>query len=395
MSTWLESEGGRRGVTNLLEMAGLPLEIRVLRAASEFARQTDARKLERRSDKGIPTYSGLAADAERVIYGTEAMGEPMREIDCCVTIMDEYELGDTFGIQQVLQIPIECKVRRDVEVFGICDRSIPPVAVCFPITSDFARSYLAHQFSRIEIPGSEAPVTQTALIEIKDGKDPKKVHSENILYNAASGLYDFIGFAAQDTVAWMTSTVVTDLVETFVAFLDKSHYHWSVVYSWMQENIDEEQCKRYLAEAHRSSRRIYYSFSSWMPVVCFASPIYRTEVGKDGQMDKYDATNFLLVGLRPPGWLGLGKNARLRRSPEAPLIVTNEQGLIDVLGMGHDWFLAQKDFLAGQSQSQTERALLETAFVQAVLAKFGPDTNENYRSDLDIWAWTDNWRSGG
>ena len=141
------------------------LELEVLRTCKKFAKEADERTLQSRSERGIPTYTGVSASANQVIYGEASEGEPLRELDCLVTLYDEIELDGPFNMQLVVNAPIACKQRKGVEVFGVTDPELSLGSIDFPIVSDLAGSVLFRSLT--EVPTDwPAAVHSTTLLTI-------------------------------------------------------------------------------------------------------------------------------------------------------------------------------------------------------------------------------------
>jgi hypothetical protein len=110
-----------------------------------------------------------------------------------------------------------------------------------------------------------------ATLEIKDGETPQKVHDENLVYNAAGSLYDFILFdlAPHITQSNTYSDQVIDdigLFKEFQNYLEEKRYYWlHVVYDWTK-HIDEKK-HRLFDQKYFGDRILFDSISAHLPIV--------------------------------------------------------------------------------------------------------------------------------
>src|SRR4051812_6706039 len=102
--TWMGNPEATDNVKRLLTQSGTAFESRIASRCRLFA--------------NVHTDAITHVRAERVVYGRPDLGEALREVDQVVTIYQELELGSDLGIQLQLQVPIECKARQGLQVFG-------------------------------------------------------------------------------------------------------------------------------------------------------------------------------------------------------------------------------------------------------------------------------------
>lgn len=390
MAEWMKNEGATRRVKELLVEAGVPLEVGVLRVCTEYARKVDQRKTKHVDERGVVTLEGRGATAQRVVYGAGTEDQPVREIDCLFHVYDEFELNETLGIQLIMDVPVACKRRKDTEIFGIRD---PILSVqkwtrgVFPLASDLAGSQLARQLARVET-SWPAQVAGITLLKIEGGKTPKGVHVEKLLYNAGASLYDFVKFTEAGFSVSARSPKVDGLLAQLDEHVREHGYYWlSVIHRWVREHVSTDECAEYAAGVGR----VYHSIRSYLPVVCFGGPIHEAVALRAGGF-QLATCGSLAIGLRVPGWRQFGNWSLVQRSAEAPVVVTNPDGLLGVLETAVRWFEAQRQCLLNTDESVRRRAWLESALVQTAHEKYArQDIQDLYRSDMDITQLVEDW----
>jgi hypothetical protein len=238
----------------------------------------------------------------------------------------------------------------------------------------------------------DQPAFAAVLIEIKDGKTPSKVFDERLVFKAGASLYDFIASSAVGATGPWDLPEVKVLLDKFSNYLRQTSFYWAgVLRGWVRENITDADCIRFLANFTETSLT-YFSLHSWVPVVCVGGAIHSVECDSSGEPSAFDHCKGFSVGLRLQGWRTFAKWRMLRRSPEAPVIVTNVSGLREVLDGARAWFQEQKRQLLEASTQTKQRALLEAALVQQASLNFSRrETLGNYRSDLDVGYLFEDW----
>ena len=179
-SEWRTNEGATSQVKNLLEQAGLPLELQVTELCTGFCAEHSIAKQ-------------VYVTSEKIVYSTSAAEDEYRELDQLVQVYEEFEMGNFTGIQLIVNMPIECKYRRDVECFSF-PLSDETAHFGFPIVSQFAGSRLSRSLAASYTSLEKIGLAGNILIEIEAGKTPVRIHKENLVYNAAGSLYDFVLF---------------------------------------------------------------------------------------------------------------------------------------------------------------------------------------------------------
>jgi len=105
-SKWLSSQGAVSRVSQLLGQAGIPLELKVGKICSSFARLFFNSTITGVDALETITYAPMDAEAE------------FREIDQLVSIHRTLEISDKWDFDIVAHCPIECKHRKDVDLFA-------------------------------------------------------------------------------------------------------------------------------------------------------------------------------------------------------------------------------------------------------------------------------------
>src|SRR5438445_8205075 len=106
-SPWRSNPETRVRVRDLLIQSGASLEARVAALSADFVK--------RRSH-----HEQINVSSERVIYGDSKDEESLREVDRVLQFYTELEVEaePQLGVQFQMVIPIECKRRQGIELFG-------------------------------------------------------------------------------------------------------------------------------------------------------------------------------------------------------------------------------------------------------------------------------------
>jgi len=95
----------------------------------------------------------------------------------------------------------------------------------------------------------------------------------------------------------------------------------------------------------------------------------------------------IITRVRVPRWPGQLRRELLGYTAEAPLLITNESGLVRLLTSCLDAFLAFEAALRQAQPEVAERWPIEAAFYQTALDRFLDKDEAAVRSDLDIFQW--------
>lgn len=372
---WTESKGATERALRLLEESGALLEQRVSNECLEFVRATHKKR-------------GLRVSSDSVTYGLDTQQDPLRQIDQCVGIYKEFILDNSTGVAFRLEIPIEAKSRRDVEVVGI-DYAQDSYRPRMPITGFMQGSLLSGAVVDL-LPFSTLPLLHPVLMEITDGSTPKKIVDENLVYKAGSAIYDFIRFEIQPESneseapadgSAEESTIIKKmgLVSRFEKYLAENHYvWWGVINSWMRSNLSDALATEFVRRL--PAGRLYYGMDACFPILCINGPLWRYSGPKILEC------NALLTRVRVRGWPGRLRQQLLRYTAEAPLIVTNPKGLMSLLQEASRWFLKVEERLKCADKRTKQRWQLESSFYREALKHFMHGKPEKeIRSDLDVF----------
>jgi hypothetical protein len=377
-SEWRTKDGATGQVKNLLEQAGLPLELQVAELCTKF-RASHA------------TAKEVHITSEKIVYSTSVAENNYREVDQRIKIYEEFGIGELTGIQLIVNMPIECKYRRDVECFAF-PLSDETAHYGFPILSQFAGSELSRSLAASYTSLEGIGRTSTILVEVEGGKTPHKIHKENLIYNAAGSLYDFVIFdlSPEEDVEEKSPDQIDDELNLFSQFKDylenKRFVWWSVLREWISK-IESETCDVF-NQKYFSGHRIYHAVSAHLPIVCINGPIYRVQWNSSSGIQSFDEIPYCLSSIRKRSWPGKARFKLAARAPEAPVIVTNPNGLNSVLEIGFSWYKEIRDSLTRINSEAERRWALESLFFDQVVRYYIKEESERgYRSDLDFGQW--------
>jgi hypothetical protein len=380
-SEWISNETVNKRVKELLEQAGVPLEIQTTNICKQFCKFHESKKRQ-------------SLRAERVVYATSPDDQTYRELDCKVQIYEEFEVSRQIGIQLIVEIPIECKYRKDVETFGfsLTDDSTNDLpfeySFGFPIISYFARTNyllgLVKSYKNIRDPAPH----RISLIQIKAGKTPNKIHEENLVFNSASSLYDFVQMDLREVNDVQSDPIIERLLKSFQDYIASTHYGWFIVVrSWAQANIHDKDVKMF-NDRNFGDRPLYHGVTAYLPIICMNGPLYLVHMTPDLHIDKFEEKPFLSSSIRKQGWPSDYSSSVVFHSPEVSVFVTNPRGLEQVLEMGLKWHGSIRRILESAPREVIERAPLEAQFFNRVVTYYeANEERQHYRSDLDLRNW--------
>lgn len=370
-SQWNENQDASEYVLRLLEQSGALLEARVSSKCQEFVGSAHNKQ-------------GVRVHSDSVTYGSDAEMN-LRQIDQCVSLYKEFVLDERTGIAFNLQIPIEVKNRRNVEVFGI---EYPPHSYRprMPITASLQGSRLSSTI-RDALPFENMPLLTPVFLEISDGVTPKKIFDENLSYNAANAAYDFIKFefspsrVGEGSDLAMGTEIIKKmrLVERLEQYLvEKRYVWWSVIHDWMRSNLTDALAAEFNRRLFRG--RISYSVNAYFPILCLNGRLWQLS---DSKFSECEA---LLTRVRVKGWPGELRQQLLHYTTEVPLLLTHPDGLAKVLLEASSWFLKVEKNVKAADKKTKQRWHLESAFYQEAVAHFmRQHPRSDIRSDLDFF----------
>jgi len=315
------------------------------------------------------------------VYSADLTTE-YREIDQVVQLYEEFDVDERTGIQLVFNIPVECKYRSDVEYFAFPLPMLRPHT--FPVTSDLAGSDYFRSLAGTDRILQSIPLADLSLVQIEGGRTPKMIHKENVIYNAASALYDFVLFNLRRYGTPMSDDpLLQELFESFQGYLNRHHYAWWMVLGeWMRENVScraEDFNERYFG-----GHRLHHVVVIHLPIVCVSGDLFQVHGGELSEIAGFAKINACVTRIRKHGWPGDARFTLLARGAEVPVVVTNPAGLTGVLNIAITWFSNVRAMLKRANPSVKAWAV-EAMFFQKVVHHFAAaEPDEGYRSDLDI-----------
>jgi hypothetical protein len=367
---WKDNEGARERVAQLLEDSGALAESRVSAVCHQFVSKTNNKR-------------GVHVESDSLTYGLDSELSPLRQIDQRTNLYKEFSLDDRGGVILNLQIAIEVKHRKDLQVFGIeypkhSYRPRMPM-VGFLHGAEIFREIVTNA------PFMSTPLLQPVLLEIQGGTTPRKVYEENLIYNAAGSIYDFVRFdltgdpGDSDELPYGAEIIESmKLMEKFDKYLKETRYAWwSIIRDWMSENFTGEIIEEYnrLLGAHRLYQGIYL----YCPVLCIDVPMWRYEGQTFHQLDS------MLTRTRVNHWPGSFRQKLAGYTTEAPLLVTNVSGLSSVLSEASRWFYRVENLIKRSGKDAKARWFIESNFYQMAVRKGFSDEPQSWvRSDVDI-----------
>jgi len=179
-SPWTTNSTATDRVKVLLEQAGIPLELQVAEVCRHFCT----------SHAGA---ENVHLSSEKMIYSPTDTSSEHREVDQIVQIYEEIKVEGPTGLQFIVHIPIECKYRKDLEAFAFAAKN-EKLHKRFPIHGDHRGSRYFRSLLKSFTPFEAIEPSYIVGLKIEEGSTPQKVHDENLVYNAAGSLYDFIYF---------------------------------------------------------------------------------------------------------------------------------------------------------------------------------------------------------
>lgn len=370
-SEWLKNEGSKHHMRSLLTKAGLPLEVQVAKLCKDFASRHTKKQ-------------GIRISSERLVYGGPEE-ETLREVDQYVNLHKEFDTKGPFNVQQMLEIPIECKHRDGMAVFGFPYEEPSRRLVSYPMFSDLSPSYLLRRAATVTLPLFEKqPLCTIGLVEVSDdGRVPRKVHEENLVYKTGAALYDFVKISAALRDPDVDEPILTMLLRRFYQHLRETNYTWWVVYDWI-DTLGDTPFRSY-NEKKFPHRNMFLPVGIVVPVICLDAPLYLVDMSPSGEIEDFRPTDVLFTGIRVKNWPGIFRHRLARSAPEALVTVVSTSGLPKLLSSTIDMFLNVQSVFANAPLTVLDHAPLEAKLIRAVWHSADHEESPRYyRSDLDF-----------
>jgi hypothetical protein len=310
-----------------------------------------------------------------------------------VNFYSEAELSSQIGVCLSLQIPIECKHREGLEVFGFPYQDEARKLASYPISSDLIGSTLISNLAKNEPRFFKVnPLSAIGLVEFERG--PKRVSGEDLFYKAGSALYDFIKADLEESAKELAevddSHRGTAILHKFCEYFKdtQSVPWWFDVQTWLDE-LPKETYLEYNEQLFSGlSGPLYYGITVSIPIICVDSPLHSVQLGKNGDIRRFDSEDLLLTGIRVGGWPGKLRHWLAWSTPEALVTVVNVDSLGKFLATMHEWYSSLLLLLSREKPEVILRAPLESAVFQRAAAMIvDRESSRAYRSDLDLLSW--------
>lgn len=359
-SEWLKNEKSIEHVRRLLNNAGLPLEVRTGQICRKFIDELDENyPSEHYPDGTYKRYNLFYTD--RRVYGDEEAGDAHREVDQCVTLSHTIDLSEGMSLNFDLDIPIECKHRDNIEVFGFATGDLEYIYNRFVMSTNLGGSQILKSIALRELSILQTgSLYSLGFLEI-EGQTPKRAVEENIIYKAGSALYDFIKFKSsynsminQEELANVIKSLDIDSKLIITSNANKLKYAWNANLAVIHD-IPEDKRKEFnkaISGLHIFESNIY------VPIICIDGPLYSVKVDEGGKVQDFSHKPYLISGVRPSSWAGNTKYT-LNASPESLVIVTNPENLDTILQELAEWYMDLADILYQASPEAIEMVTIE------------------------------------
>ncbi|HEU4326238.1 MAG TPA: hypothetical protein VFS21_24070 [Roseiflexaceae bacterium] len=382
-SEWMLNSETVGRVKELLKHAGSLLEIQAREICANFINDISSTVgFSFRSENAI-----LRLSSKQLVYTPSDAVDEYREVDRLVSISENIKIG-IINLSVQTSVPIECKYRRDLEIFAFPSLE-DPVNERFPIASELRKSRLFNSIPKANDVFLSFSPSLLSLVEIKDGKTPVKIHEEALIYKAAGALYDFIhndiGLFVNSGIENYDELIQGSGIHNMLKNdVDKGLLYWRKGLGEWIDKLPDEVIIDFISRI-MSERRggIFLNIQSYMPVVCVNSPIYKVTIDDSLNIEKFDKTGYCVVVVRKMGWPGSIINALSKRSPELPVIVTNPDNLRPILEFSRVWFENIRNFMFGLSEYLLVKRALEVIVYNYLQRHSIYDENSvKYRSDF-------------
>jgi hypothetical protein len=197
-------------------------------------------------------------------------------------------------------------------------------------------------------------------------------------------LYDFVRF---DFSTWSTRPGKYEerlceeagLLQRFHEYKDSQpNYGTDVLVKRFVESLTRDDFASFNAK-YFGGKRLYHGLGGALPVVCLDSPIYVMELDDSNEIT-FSNMPWLVLPVRIRQWRTSFHRTLVPLTAEVPVIITNPEGLPEVLNQSHDMFEEMRQFILDQPPDIKESALLQMALKGLI-----PDDLEpSFRSDLEI-----------
>lgn len=336
--------------------------------------------------------SKISVDSARVVYGGREGDAPLREIDRCVTIYEEIEVGERVGIQLNLQVVIEVKHRKGLHGFGFAVDQAEEIPTPIIMAGDLAHSEALRTAAMSPVNGLPSTTREIALIVDRNGS-PKR-SEEQLLFKSSSSTLDFVRSdlpesSIHDIEAAFASIGVLAQVDKYVQ--DSRHDPLFSARKWAHDHNLRQHAGAF-ADAFQGPGMLYHLVDVYCPTVCLDAPLWSVDVTADGEIGEIESADLLLASVRTSGWPHEVRRAAPMIGPQATIVVTNRAGLQRLLPALFEWFVEASTAIR---RAESGEILVDAAFNTLTARRWGRDVAP-YRSDLDMThrSWPSNHQLG-
>jgi len=357
--SWLDSLDAKRYVADILVKSGVPLQLKVASICREFARSCD----------DVETIANIG----RLVYSPGDDSSKYREIDHAMRFSKMITIGRSPLELLSVDVLIECKSREDVSYFVFKD-DIEKFGEAAPVASVLGDAPLVGKLRARS--GMVDVHAEVVTVKIEGGKTPKALDKENLIYNAAGALYDFIlDDIDVRSLELQKDALIRALRETSLDQTLKKGIRRAAKERKEPESIlTEHQVDAFFNMAEDFDYD--WHIKGYLPIVCVDGGVY--EAGGVGSTEFLPLESCYCV-VRKQGWPGNAWRYLANVRPEATVILTNPDGLPSVLAMAQRWFDGLISNASKAGHEIIERAPIAAARIQDRLST-APE-QRRYRSD--------------
>jgi len=368
---WLRNPQAVDFVRELLIRSGLPLEIRV----SEICESVEAECKSRGLD-GYLTHSHIA-------YKATKDKDVVREIDRGVRFIIHRDSSDLYGFELTLDIPIECKRREGVTVFGFPTVSHFETFASYVTAGHFSgASYINHAMRSTPAIFERLFISEIALVEFKKDKNastttPSKIHEENLTYKAGSALYDYIDHKCTEisnSIAAERLAQKLDLpriVPNNMRFPGNPKASYTLAQRFYKQFAAafRNEMTSVTKGNKRYRGRKTFRICTFIPIICLESDFFEVVPVDGNPVGEFKLRDVLLTTVRYP-WSSDNEHIRSTDEPESLILITNPSGLKQVLLELIEWFTKWAEGVKHLELDALEESILEGIIYRFILTDY-------------------------
>jgi hypothetical protein len=313
----LESDQAKKFVAEVLAKSGVPLQLQVAAICREYT----ARFPDRRAISNIG----------RLVYSTGENGDIYREVDHALRMSKHFSVGPSDYEWLNVIVLIECKSRENVSYFVFKD-DVERFREAAPVATVLVNTPLVKQLRTRSTPVDVH--AEVVAVRSDDGKTPKTLEKENLLYNAAGSLYDFIAHDIDvEDIGRQRQALVNAATESgALEQMAKRKFEAVKLRCDAADLVSEEIVARFFDIV--TNNWYDWGITCYLPIVCVNGPIYEAQL----ESAEFTPLDFAYCSFRKQGWPGAAWAYLVNQRPEATAILTNPTGLGAVLDMARRLF---------------------------------------------------------